>query len=335
VDTGNLLWEVPPQAGQVIERFAFSPSGHFLASIQSDGTVTLYEATSGARRAHFGEADRENQRVYVAYDYYGKVRMSQTTRRAAPICLAFSPDGRYLATAHEKPTIHLWDVLAGREIGQFKGHEGGVVSLLFSPDGNHLFSGGTDTTVLTWDLTRLINPRPARAGSLPAEALDALWTDLASNDGPRAFEAMWKLAACPDQAVALIRQRVRPVTAPEPKRLVSLITELESGRLDQRRAAEAELQRLGQLAEPALRAALAESPPLSLRQRLDRLLALCAKTPGAERLRQLRTVEILEWIGSAEAGQVLRDLAAGAPAARLTREAGAAGLRLSQRTARR
>jgi RNA polymerase sigma factor (sigma-70 family) len=333
VDTGNLLWEVLPQAGQVVERFAFSPNGHLLACIHTDGTVTLYEAVSGARRARLGEADRKNQRVYLAYYYYGKVRLSQSTRRAAPICLAFSPDGRYLATAQGKPTIHLWDVLAGREVGCLSGHEGGVVSLLFSPDGKHLFSGGTDTTVLAWDLTRLIKPPPARADQLPAQTLESLWSELAGNDAARAFAAMRKLAACPDQAVTLIKEQVRPATPPGNNRMAQLVADLHSDRFERRRQAEAELDALGELAEPALRQALADDPPLEVRQRLERLLSRLATAFPARQLCELRAVELLELIGNRAARQVLENLAGGAATARVTRQASRAERRLEQQSA--
>jgi WD40 repeat protein len=334
VDTGNLLWELPLQAGQVIERFAFSPSGHFLASVQSDGTVTLYEAGSGARRAGFGEADRKNQRVYLAYNYYGKARLTSVTRRAVPVCLAFSPDGRHLATAKDTPTIHLWDVVAGREVGQLKGHEGSVVSLLFSPDGKHLFSGGTDTTVLTWNLARFTNRSAGRAAKLQGQALEGLWSDLASNDAAQAFTAMRQLCASPDEAIALLKQRVRPATEPEAKRLVRLIADLESTRFERRRQAETELAGFGELAEPSLRQALADGPSLNQRQRLERLLNLLGKAPSAEKPRELRAVELLELIGTPAARQLLESLGGGAATARLTRQASRAIHRLDQQSPR-
>jgi WD40 repeat protein len=334
VDKGDLLWELPPEAGQVIERFAFSPGGHFLATLQTDGAVTLYEVASGARRARFAGTPRKNQRVYLAYDYNGKVRLSESTRRARPICLAISPDGRYLATAQETPTIRLWDVLAGRELGQFKGHEGGVVSLLFSPDGKHLFSGGTDTTVLTWDVARLTQRPASPAAKLQPGDLDALWGQLASADAAQAFAAIRRLCTSPDQAVSLIEQRVRPAAAPERQRLTRLVADLQSNHLERRRQVESELAGLDTLAEPALRQALADDPPLVLRQRLERLLSRPRKGPPGGQLRNLRAVEVLELVGSPAARQVLQKLAAGVPGSRLTHQASSAGLRLDKRVVR-
>jgi hypothetical protein len=316
---GGLLWEQPPQAGQVIERFAFSPGGHFLACVHADRTVTLYETVSGGLRGRLGKADRTRRRVYLAYDYYGRSRLSAGTRLVSPVALAFSPDGRLLATAKDTPAIHLWDLLEGREVGQLEGHEGGVASLLFSRDAEHLFSGGTDTTALTWDLTRLTRRGQSRAARLPAQAVEALWSDLASEDAARAFAAVRKLCASPDQAVALLGKRVRPTTPVDSGRLAEIVADLQSDRFERRRLAESELRGLGELAEPLLRRALADDPPLHLRQRLERLLKRSRRTPSAERLRELRAVEVLELIGSAEARQVLQALARGAPGARLTR----------------
>src|SRR5262249_33167882 len=155
---------------------------------------------------------------------------------------------------------HLWDVLAGREVGLLKGHEGGVVSLLFTPGGKHLISGGTDTTALTWNLTRLPRPESALTAKLQPRPLDALWTDLAGKDAGRAFDAIRKLSASPDQTIALVKERVRPASQPNLKRLSQLLTNLESDGFEVRRQAESELEGLAELAEPALRQALADDP---------------------------------------------------------------------------
>jgi RNA polymerase sigma factor (sigma-70 family) len=330
VATGALLWELPPRAGQAIERFAFSQCGRVLATIHADRTVALYEVVSGAKRAQLGEADPNLRRVYLTDGSRGPGNSVQM-RRDAPVCLAFSRDGRYLATAQNTPEIHLWDVRAGREVGQLTGHEGGVVSLLFAPDGKHLFSGGTDTTALTWDLTRLLQPEPTHAAALPAQALDGLWTDLAGKDATRAFDAIRKLSASSEQAVTLLKGRVRPAVPADPKRLARLLGDLESDRFEVRRRAQSELEGLGELAVPALRKALAGDTSLDLRRRLERLVDNFSRQASLTgQLGDLRAVELLEWIGSPEARQRLQVLADGAPEARLTREARSAIRRLTQ-----
>jgi hypothetical protein len=255
-------------------------------------------------------------------------------RRNIPVSLAISPDGRYLAMAKDTPEIHLWDVLAGREIAQFTGHEGGVGSLLFSRDGKQLFSGGTDTTVLTWGLTVLTRTKGPRVSRLAGATLETLWNDLSSKDAVKAFSAIRRLGTCPEQAVSLIQQRIRPATPADNQRLAKLVADLDSGRLEERQQAQLGLQDLGELAEPALRRALADGPPLGLRQRLLRLLAHLEKAPCEEGLRQLRAVEVLVLIGSPAARQVLEVLAGGAPGARLTREAKTASQRLARQAIR-
>jgi WD40 repeat protein len=332
VASGALLWELPCQAGQVIERFAFSPNGQCLATMHADTTVALYDTLTGTRRDQLGEANR-NGRLHLTFSFSdGSALLA--TRWHVPVCLTFSPDGRYLAMAKDTPTIHLWDILTGRKVDHLDGHEGGVVSLLFSADGKHLFSGSCDTTVLSWNLTRLTEGKRGRAARLPGKVLEALWTDLAEQDAARAFAAIRLLCASPEQAVSLLKERLRPATPADPGRLARLLSELQSDRFESRRQAIAELKELGELAEPALRQALSGDPSLSLRQRLDRLLNFVGKAPAPEKLRELRAVEVLEWIGNPDARQVLESLAGGAATARLTRQASSAIQRLSQRQAR-
>jgi len=321
VANGSLLWEVLPQIGQAIERLAFSPNGSCLAVVHTDRTISLYESSTGGRRGRFGKADARHSKSYMAEDYYGRFRLARTTR-AAPVCLAFSPNSRFLAMAKDTPTIQLWDVLTGREVCQLKGHEGGIASLLFAPDGRHLFSGGIDTTALSWDLTGKIASSVGRQLPVGRGLTDpaALWVDLASQDAGRAFDAMRQLSAAPAEAVTLIEQHLRPLGSVDEKRLDRLLADLASEHLETRYQAESELVQLGKRAEPALRKALAEEPPLLVRQRLQGLLDKI-DAPTVQQMRDLRAVESLEVIASPEAQQLLQTVATGDPTAPLTRQA--------------
>src|SRR5262249_7905687 len=68
--------------------------------------------------------------------------------------VAFSPDGKLLASVSEGKDVRLWEVATGHELATFHGHNMFVQAVLFRPDGRSIASGGTDGMVKIWDVRR-------------------------------------------------------------------------------------------------------------------------------------------------------------------------------------
>ena len=69
--------------------------------------------------------------------------------------MAFSPDGRTLATGGEDRMIRLWEVSTVRLLAEWEAHDGNVSALAFRPDAPTLVSGSTDGTLKLWDLVSI------------------------------------------------------------------------------------------------------------------------------------------------------------------------------------
>jgi WD40 repeat protein len=121
--------------GREIRAVVFSRAGGLLASVSGDGVVNLWDAT---RLGQKQDARRFTERARVPGPFLN---------------VAFSPDGRRLATGGENNTVKIWDVPTGREMQTLTGHTGDVYTVAFSPDdeGRWIASAGEDSTVKLWD----------------------------------------------------------------------------------------------------------------------------------------------------------------------------------------
>jgi RNA polymerase sigma factor (sigma-70 family) len=331
VATGAWLRHLSLEPGKAVCRFAFSPDGHGLAALNKDGTITLYETVTGRKRARFGNAARVPG-PDPATLFSGVALDLAPVGAETPYSLAFSPDGRILATAATGPEIRLWRVLDGRALGSLRGHQGGITCLAFDTSGRRLISGSMDTTALAWDVAGPTGAlRPAR-GKLAAGAAEKLWAALSGDDAEQAFIAIRTLRDAAEDAVALLCQRLRPVKGPDAKRVIQLLTDLESRSFAVRNQATAELEKLGDLIVPASKKVLEGGAALEARQRLQQILKrVRVRAVNGETLAAVRGVEILEQVGSEEARRVLESLAGGAAGSILTESAQHALLRLARR----
>lgn len=218
------------------------------------------------------------------------------------------PDARKLVDTR----IQFWEMLTGKEILQFP--EERARALAFSPDGKSLASGNSSGTVLLWLLPCWDDATPARDKDLTESELVKIWEQLADPDAKTACKATWRLTAAPASSIKLFKERLRADPPVDGKRIRQWLSELDAERFAVREAASADLQKLGTAALPALRLALSEPKSAEARRRLLALLAeLKGKSPTPEQMRQSRSIQVLERIGTKEVQEILESLTSDPP----------------------
>jgi ribosome assembly protein 4 len=70
----------------------------------------------------------------------------------AILSVAFSPDGKHLASGSGDTTVRIWDLMTETPLYTCKGHKHWVLFVSFSPDCKRLASGGMDHSILIWNV---------------------------------------------------------------------------------------------------------------------------------------------------------------------------------------
>jgi RNA polymerase sigma factor (sigma-70 family) len=313
--TGKELAEFKgPPGGPRFTGVAFSPDSKVLALGCQDGTLRLSDAATGkeVRKLDLGLGP-SNYSIYL---------------------VAFSPNGKTVAVSNEPGHVCLLEVATGKQRRLLK-TDRDLSCLSFSGDSMALVTGNYNTMAMVWDVTGARTEGRIANGELAPKDLATLWSDLGSTDAEAAYRAIGAMVVAPRQSLPYLRKRVQPAGRPDARHIAGLIADLQNNKFAVREKASADLELLGELARPALDKVLANQPPLETRQRVERVLEKLepGQTPPLEILRVVRTLEVLESLGTAEARHILQTLTEGAPQARVTEEAKASLTRLTARAA--
>jgi hypothetical protein len=180
-----ILWD--RQTGKVRDSFkahdkrttflTFSPDGGALASVGQDRWVKFWDPDTGDRLLSLNKSRPEVNALALAPDGLscatavgypkgakgteqillwdartGQERGRLTGHADVVLSLAYSPDGKTLASGARDGTIKVWDLDSRKERQTLAGHVGPVNGLTFAPDGKTLASGGKDRMIRLWDV---------------------------------------------------------------------------------------------------------------------------------------------------------------------------------------
>ena len=157
---------------------AWSPDGKRIASCSKDKTVQVWNAADGSHV--FTYQGHKDQVLFVAWSPDGTRLASaggnpnETNKTSDPtvqvwnavdgvhvftyrghtdtvFAVAWSPDGKRIASGSSDKTVQVWDASDGSHLFTYRGHSSWVLDVAWSPDGKYLASAGADKTVQVWD----------------------------------------------------------------------------------------------------------------------------------------------------------------------------------------
>ncbi len=116
----------------------------FVSGDPKDGKIRLWEADTGRQLS-----------IFKAKSRFSGIWRQEPEPQKGVNALAFSSDGKTVASGHDDNTVRLWNTDSSTEIATLKGHSGRINTVIFSPDNTMLAScSSADKTILLWNVDK-------------------------------------------------------------------------------------------------------------------------------------------------------------------------------------
>ena len=136
------------QHAKAVWALAFSPDGKQLVTGSDDGTAAVFDPGGADPPVWLRHEEHPNT---IKGQPSGGLNWKAAGYGAEVRAVAYSADGRWLATGNQDGFARIWDTNTYTERARFQ-HEGGVDTLMFHPHKNLLATGSKDGSARLWDL---------------------------------------------------------------------------------------------------------------------------------------------------------------------------------------
>ncbi len=279
------------------------------------------------QRQHF---TADSRRVFLAQTSWEDARfLSILDRARGRVLLKYpckekylwtaAPHGRYFVASQEYEGFSVIETATGQPRWKFTWNLDGYFTTAITPDSRFLAVSDQVRPIDIFDAYRL-EALSKEEGVWSPQERRRLWQTLAGPDAKSAFEVIGRMIRNPDNAVAALRERLKPMPPMDPKQVDAWLDDLGSDSFQRRQVATEKLTQNVHRLESRLRREVSKPRDLETKRRLEKILSELFAL-SSEQVLDWRALEVLEVIGPKLAGPVIESLVQGDPDAPLTVEA--------------